>query len=128
MTYFVLLGISRATPYWEWAAEQEYYCTIWCFIIWGVPPEAVSVKAFIDYQMERMNKSRLPHYVYISEDNKIYKVKDEDIIDFLKERGVSEVYIESAPVKWLYNLLDNCFKVYTLRDKVLISNTEGNVM
>ena len=61
------------------------------------------MKAFIDYQRERRNISRIPHHTYIPEDNKVYKVKDEYVIDFLRKKGVSEVYIESAPIKWLYN-------------------------
>jgi len=71
--------------------------------------------------MEKKNKPRIPHHIYIPEENKVYKVKDEDIIDFLKEKGISEVYIESAPINWLYKLLDNDLKVYILRDKGLIS-------
>jgi len=78
------------------------------------------LKAFIDYQRERKNKHCIPHHVYIPEENKVYRVRDEDIIDFLRGRGVSEVYLEGAPTNWLYNLLDNDFKVYTLRDKKMI--------
>ena len=79
------------------------------------------VKAFIDYQRERRNKFRVPHHIYIPKEDKVYKVEDEDIIDFLKEKGVSEAYLESAPIRWLYNILNNGFNVYTMRFKKLIS-------
>jgi len=79
-----------------------------------------SMRAFIDYQMERMNKSRIPHHIYIPKDNKVYRVRDEDIIDFLRSKRIREVYLENAPTEWLYNLLDNSFKIYILRFKRLI--------
>jgi len=45
----------------------------------------------------------------------VYKVRDENFIDFLEITGITEVYIESAPRGWIYRLLDNNIQVYILR-------------
>ena len=68
------------------------------------------MKAFVDYQ------NRVPHRVYIPSEDRVYKVRDENFIDFLEMAGVEEVYIESAPREWIYKLLDNNIQVYILRN------------
>ena len=67
------------------------------------------MEAFVDYQ------NRVPHRVYIPSEDRVYKVRNEDFIEFLEMAGVEEVYIESAPKEWIYKLLDNNIQVYILR-------------
>jgi len=69
------------------------------------------MKAFIDYQ------NKLPHRVYVPNDDKVYKVRDKNFIEFLEMTRVKEVYIESAPREWIYKLLENNIQVYILRSR-----------
>jgi hypothetical protein len=68
-----------------------------------------TMKAFIDFQRN------VPHRVYITARNKTYKVGDGEFLGFLSSSGIDEVYVESAPRKWIYKLLQNGIKVYVLR-------------
>jgi len=69
------------------------------------------MRAFIDYQ------NKIPHRIFIPEENKVYRVSDKELINFLKKMNIKEVYIESAPKEWIRNLLNNNTKVYVLRVK-----------
>lgn len=69
------------------------------------------MRVFIDFQ------NKVPHRVYLPDEDKVYRVRDENLIDFLEITGVNEVYIESAPRGWIYRLLENNIMVYILRYK-----------
>jgi len=69
------------------------------------------VRAFIDYQV------KLKHRIYIPEENKIYKVDNSKLTNFLKDKGIREIFIESAPKAWIQNLVNNDIKVHILRIK-----------
>ena len=69
------------------------------------------MRVFIDFQ------NKVPHRVYLPDEDKVYRVRDENLIDFLEITGVNEVYIESAPRGWIYRLLENNITVYILRYK-----------
>jgi len=70
-----------------------------------------SGKAFIDYQ------NKVEHRIYIPSEEEIYKVSDEELIEFLRSKNITEIYIEAAPKQWIYKLLSNDVKVYILRIK-----------
>ena len=67
------------------------------------------MKVFVDYQ------NKVPHRVYIPNEDRVYKIREKDFIDFLEMTGVNEVYLESAPRGWMYKLLENNIQVYILR-------------
>jgi len=69
------------------------------------------MRAFIDYQ------NKIPHRIFTPEENKVYKVSNDKLIDFLKKMNIKEVYIESAPKQWINKLLDNNIRVFILRTK-----------
>ncbi len=67
------------------------------------------MKAFIDVQM------RIPHHVYIPEEDKVYKVTS--LIEFLKDKEIKEVYVEEMDSELMNQLLYNGIKIYHLRIK-----------
>lgn len=67
------------------------------------------MKAFIDVQM------RIPHHVYIPEEDKVYKVTS--LIEFLKGKEIKEVYVEEMNPELVESCHANGIKVYHLRIK-----------
>ena len=67
------------------------------------------IRAFIDWQIRRK------HAVYLPSEDRVYRMADGELIDFLKSKRVREVYLEGASRKRLYDLLDAGFRVFTLR-------------
>ena len=67
--------------------------------------------AFLDFQI------KTSHRVYIPHEDKVYKVNDDALLNFLKRGNINEVYVESASKKFLYRLLNNGIQVYILRNK-----------